>query len=170
MLAIDAKEAFGWTDAEYEKIDKMFNTYKSFFNISLDNLISKIKNKDTDNDISKSVNWLKYMMPDISDIVYNTAYETEGISETVQEIIYELISEIEIVYDENNPEKSTFNTVLDIYIDKGMSLSTMVNSLLEEAYILDRYWKPIFDSNEDDDKKYNPYPSDDSGSGSGDDS
>jgi len=159
MLVVDIKTAFDWTEAEYKKVEKIIESYRRFSDESVSNIVSSIKSKDEDNDISKAINWLKYSMPYIVDKVYKGVKNIEDLPEVVSKIIYEMQKEIDITYDSDNPEKSSFNTILDVYIDDGLKPKDMVEALYKDCINLDKYWKQIFDTETGDDKdddKYNP--------------
>jgi hypothetical protein len=155
MILIDAKEAFAWTDNEYLKINKILPVFSGIAKKNISQIVSDIKNKDTDNDISKSVNWLKYMMPQIATYVYDGVLSVEDLSDAVTRIIHEVKNEIQITYDEENPENSSFNSVIDVFIDTGLNVSNFVQEFIKQAEILDKYWKPIYDTDSDDENKYN---------------
>jgi len=142
MIALTLQSAFDW-DKETAKLIGHLASTLSKESIELNDIVSAIKSKDTDNDITVANNWLKYLINTIFNGVKDTALSLTSDS-NVTDIINKLANDFSPVI---NGKDSSFGNILDIFIPKEYSFQDYANALIGEIMKADTYWKSVICDN-----------------------
>jgi len=142
MIALTLQSAFGWEKETADLIGHLASTL-SKESIELSDIVSAIKAKDSDNDITVANNWIKYLF----DTIF-TGVKDKALSLTTDTDVADIINKMS---DNFNPvingKDSSFGNILDVFITKEYSYFDYANALIGEIVKADTYWKSVICDN-----------------------
>jgi len=142
MIALTLQSAFNWDKETANLIGHLASTL-SKESIGLSDIVSAIKSKDTDNDVTIADNWIKYLLNTVFNGVKEKALSLTSDS-NVTDVINKLADDFNPVI---NGKDSSFGNILDIFIAKEYSFQEYANALIGEVMKADTYWKGVICDN-----------------------